>query len=199
MNLSDDKAFRKENTVDIEKLAGNLTSLGLDINASRARDAAVSQLKAVTRLFGIWHGVENPESPTMFDCERWILNTHGYKHAIEFLSALHSADKKKRVELQKRLYKHQLKERGLPLWQTAITWHWCRQPSPKIPSACLLSTVAIAKIFGLDVDLSTIRQAIRRPPLRLIRPADFVFTVDRMSFDNADAFWLRKVNSRLSK
>ena len=116
MNLSDDKAFRREHAVDIEKLAGNLRSLGLDINASRARDAAVSQLKAVTRLFGIWHGVENPESPTMFDCERWILNTHGYKHAIEFLSALHSADKKKRVELQKRLYKHQLKERGLPLW-----------------------------------------------------------------------------------
>ena len=70
MNLSDDKAFRKEHAVLIEKLAGNLTSLGLDINASRAKDAAVSQLKAVTRLFGIWHGVENPESPTMFDCER---------------------------------------------------------------------------------------------------------------------------------
>ena len=198
MNLSNDKAFRREHAGWIEKLAGNLTSLGLGVNASRARDAATSQLKAITRIVGIWHGVENPENPTMFDAERWILNTHGYKHTLEFLSALHSADKAKRVELQKRLHKHGLKERGLRLWQTAITWHWCIQPDEKIPPACLLSTVAIAKIFGLDVDLSTIRQAIRRPPLRLIRPADFVFTVDRMSFDNADAFWLRKVNSRLS-
>jgi hypothetical protein len=199
VNLSDDKAFRKEHAVLIEKLAGNLTSLGLDINASRARDAAVSQLKAVTRIVGIWHGVENSENPTMFDAERWLLSTHGYKHAMEFFSALHSADKKKRVELQKRFHKHRLKKRNLQLWQIAVAWHWCVQPASKIPPACLLSADAIAKIFALpDIDRSTIRQALRRPPLRLRRPADFVLKVGRIDRSTSDAFWLRKVNSRLS-